>query len=291
MTSSTKLILGCGYLGLRVARRWLAAGHAVAAVSRSTARAEQLSVEGIRPFVADVAQPATLHNLPSADTILYAIGHDPTSGHSHHAVYAEGLHAVLNALSPGVRRVILISSTGVYGESDGQWIDESTPCRPTRASGAALLAAEEVLAAHPLGNRGIVLRLAGIYGPGRLPRRAEITAAEPLPVAAGQHINLIHVDDAAAIVVAADSVAQPPRSYVVSDGYPVERRVYLTHLAELSGLPAPQFRDPFPGEATGRRSGDKRINNARMLAELGVRPAYPTYREGLEAIVASQRDA
>ena len=123
-----------------------------------------------------------------------------------------------------------------------------SPCRPSRESGRALLAAEGVLAADRFGERGIVLRLAGIYGPGRLPRRAELASGEPLPIAAGECVNLIHVEDAAAAVLAAEEYAQPPRTYLVSDGHPVQRREYFAELARQFGLPPPSFRDPLPAE-------------------------------------------
>ncbi len=283
-----KLIIGCGYLGLRVARRWMAAGHAVAGLVRSVSSAESLAREGIVPIVADVTQPSTLCDLPAADTLLYAVGYDPSSGAPRSAVYVDGLRAVLDAVAPKVRRVILTSSTGVYAEHRGGWVDESSPCQPLRESGRALLAAEEALAAHRLGAVGIVLRLAGLYGPGRLPRRAELASGEPLPIAAGEHVNLIHVDDAAAAVLAAEARARPPRTYLISDGHPVERRAYFLDLARLFGLPPPVFRDPLPGEAAGRRGGDRRVSNARMIAELQVKFVYPTYREGLAAAVGQQ---
>ncbi len=282
-----KLIVGCGYLGLHVARRWIAAGHAVAGVVRSSAGAESLARAGVRPIVADVTQPATLLDLPATDTLLYAVGYDPAGGATRTAAHVEGLRAVLDALAPQVRRVVLISSTGVHGEQGGGWVDESSSCQPLRESGRALLAAEEALAAHRLGALGIVLRLAGIYGPGRLPRRADLARGEPLPIAAGECVNLIHVEDAAAAVLAAEAFAQPPRTYLISDGHPVERREYFSELARQFGLPRPSFRDPLPGEASGHRGGNKRVSNARMLAELQVELAYPTYREGLAAAVKS----
>ncbi len=96
---------------------------------------------------------------------------------------------------------------------------------------------------------------------------------------------MIHVEDAAATVLAAEKYAQPPRTFLVSDGHPVQRRDYFAELARQFGLPPPSFRDPLPDEASGRRGGDKRVNNARMLAELHVKLACPTYREGLAAAV------
>ncbi len=137
-----KLIVGCGYLGLRVARRWMAAGHAVTGVVHSAVSAEWLNSEGVRPIVANVTQPSTLRDLPAAETVLYAAGYDPAGETSRSAVYVDGLRAVLDAVSPQVRRVILISSTGVYAELGGGWVDESSPCQPLSESGQALLAAE-----------------------------------------------------------------------------------------------------------------------------------------------------
>jgi nucleoside-diphosphate-sugar epimerase len=281
-----KLIIGCGYLGIRVARLWIAGGHAVAGVVRTAASAEELTRETVQPIVADVTQPDTLRGLPAADTLVYAVGYDPTGGGTRAAVYVDGLRAVLDAIEPSVRRAILISSMGVYAEHDGGWVDESSPCQPARESGRALLAAEQALAAHAYGDRGIILRLAGIYGPGRIPRRAELAAGETLPVAAGEHLNLIHVEDAARAVLAADAYPHAPRTFLISDGHPVERREYFAELARQAGLPPPAFREPLPGEAVGRRGGDKRVSNTRMLAELRIELAYPTYREGLAAACA-----
>jgi nucleoside-diphosphate-sugar epimerase len=149
------------------------------------------------------------------------------------------------------------------------------------------LAAEELLQRHALGPRSVILRLAGLYGPGRLPRLAGLEGGDPLPVPADRVVNLIHVDDAAGVVLAAEGLARPPRTYAVSDGHPVDRRTYLSYLAELSGLGPLQFREPA-GDARDqpagkRRGGNKRVNNARMLAELAVQLVYPSYREGLAA--------
>ncbi len=280
----TKLIVGCGYLGRRVAQRWLSAGESVVGVVGREEHAEELQRLGVRPLVADVTQPDTLARLPSAETVLFCVGYDARGGQSRREVYVDGLRNTLSALPRSVERIIFISSTGVYGQDDGSWVDEDSPCRPTHDSGRALLAAEEALHDHPLGSRGIVLRLAGIYGPGRLPRRADLAAGAPLRVPAKNMANLIHVNDAATVVLAAESRAPLPQTYLVSDGHPVLRREYLAYLAELLNLPPLQFAEAGDVLLTGkenRRGGDKRVGNRRMLAELGVALAYPTYRQGL----------
>jgi len=289
----SKLIFGCGYLGGRVARLWRQAGHEVFVVTRSSDRAGDLAAEGFRPIVADVLRPETLVNLPAAKTVLYAIGYDRgyvgVNGASMHEVYVDGLRAVLSTLPPATGRFIYISSTGVYGQSQGETVDENSPCEPTREGGRACFAAEALLAADRLGSRSIVLRMAGLYGPGRIPNVAEIRSGRPLAVPESGCLNLIHVDDAAAVVLAAEERAKPPRTYLVSDGQPVERREYYTELARLQGVEVPEFVSP-PGDnpAAIRATADKRAKNARMVAELAVPLNYPSYREGLSAILAAE---
>lgn len=289
-----KLIFGCGYLGLRVAQRWLAGGHSVYAVTRTQQRADELAEIGIRSIVADVTQPESLVDLPAATTVLYAVGYDRRQGQSMREVYVAGMRNVLGALPKETGRILYISSTGVYGDSAGEWVDEDTPCSPQREGGRACLAAEKVLAAHPLGPSSVVLRLAGIYGPGRIPRKDLLIAGEPIPAPADGYLNLIHVDDAAAVVLAAER-ASTPRTYVVSDGHPGQRREYYLELARLVNASAPTFVEPPPtSPAAKRAAADKRASNARLLRELDVRLAYPSYREGLEATLreaGSESDA
>jgi nucleoside-diphosphate-sugar epimerase len=279
----TKLIIGCGYLGRRVARRWLDAGHEVVGLVREPDRGIELARLGIRPLVGDVTRPATLAQLPPAETVLFSVGYRSDTGASRRAVYVEGLRAVLQAIAADTRRVILISSAGVYGAARGR-VDEDSPCRPVRESAIALLAAEQLLAAHPLGARGIVLRLAGIYGPGRLPQVARATLGGAVRAVAVGHVNLIHADDAATVVLAAEARAQPPRTFLVSDGHPAVRRDYYACLASTLGLPPPEFSRRPEGASGNRGRGEKLVDNGRMLRELSVELMYPTYREGLAAI-------
>ncbi len=280
------LIVGCGYLGRRVARLWLADGRSVAGVTRRPQQAAQLQQEGLHAIVADVTRPETLAGLPPAETVLYAVARDRDAVQPRHELYVDGLRAALDALSPRTGRIIFVSSTGVYGQTDGSWVDETSPCRPQREAGRVFLAAEQILAEHALGSRAVVLRMAGIYGPGRIPLRAQLLSGEPIAVPSESLLNLIHVDDAAAVVLAAEAHAAPPVTYVVSDGHPVERRAYFTGLAELLASPPPKFVEP-PADAPValRAAANKRVANARMLDELHVRLMHPTYRQGLAAIV------
>lgn len=291
-----KLVIGCGYLGARVAAAWLAAGHHVAAVTRSPDRAESWAAQGIQPVVADVLVPGALRRLPPAKTVLYAVGFDRTAGHSRQQVYVEGLGNVLDALlasNSGLpEKFIYISTTGVYGAIEGD-VTEQSPCEPNREGGRVCLEAEQRLAAHRLGDRRVVLRLAGIYGPGRIPNRQALLAGEPIVAQPDSRLNLIHVDDACQVVLAADAVAVPPALYLVSDGNPPRRSEYYAEAARLLGAPAPHLQWP-PAEnashtTTGRTRGDseKVIRNHAMIRDLGVRLAYPDFRAGLRQAIAA----
>jgi nucleoside-diphosphate-sugar epimerase len=291
----TKLIFGCGYLGERVAHRWRDARRKVIVVTRQNERAEHFRQQGYDAIVADVTRPETLSQLPAAETVLYAVGFDRTRENSIHDVYAGGVRNVLAALSDDTGRFIYISTTGVYGSGDGAWIDETTPPNPGREGGKASLAAEQVLANHQFGARGIVLRLAGIYGPGRVPFIEELRAGKPIPAPESGWLNLVHVDDAAAVVVAAaetqfESLNSPDRKpvvYCVSDGHPVERAEFYCEVARQIGVPPPQFVAPDPNSPRAARAeANRRISNARMLADLRVTLAYPDYRAGLAAILS-----
>ena len=282
-----RLIVGCGYLGSRVARRWLDAGDEVFVVTRSSERAASLAAEGFRPLVADVTEPATLGGWPAADTVLYAVGYDRKSAKPIEQVYVEGLSNVLAAIAATTRRFIYISTTGVYGDSEGEWVDETTPCQPTRPGGRACLAAEQILLSHPLAIKSVILRLAGIYGSGRIPRRGALVAGESIAAPRDGYLNLIHVDDAAqAVLAAAERPIALPRIYLVADGKPGLRKDYYAELARLVDAPPPRFAEPpADSPASQRATADKRICNLRMLDELAIQLRYPSYREGLAAIV------
>jgi nucleoside-diphosphate-sugar epimerase len=198
------------------------------------------------------------------------------------------LRNVLAALPAGVERLIYISSTGVYGSAGGEWVDEQTPCQPQRAGGKACLAAEELLAASRWQWQTIRLRLAGIYGPDRIPRRETLLAGEPIDAPAEGYLNLIHVHDAASVVLTADERAQPPRLYCVSDGHPAVRREYYECLAKLAGAPPPKFRTPAPNSPAAQRAeANRRVANRRLLTELAVELEFPSFREGLRNIIES----
>jgi len=268
------LILGCGYLGRVVARRWLAAGHQVAALTRS--RADELRAIGIEPVLGDVTDPAL--RLPAADTVVYAVGLDRSSGKPMREVYVGGLANVLAAL-PDFRRFIYVSSTSVYGQTGGEWVDESSQTGPAEESGQVVLECERLLRQRR--PAAICLRFAGIYGPGRVIRRAAVERGEPLAADPDGWLNLIHVEDGAAAALAAAERGEPGAIYNVADDRPATRREFYAEMAALLGAPAPRF------TAAVERS-NRRVSNRQMRAELGVDLQFPDFRAGLRDAIGDR---
>lgn len=288
----SKLIVGCGYLGTRVAKLWRDANEDVHVITRSAEREREFAAQGLQPIIADVCEMQSLCKLPTVDTVLFAVGYDRNSSQPIEEVYAQGLANVLATLPADTGRVVYISTTGIYGPASGEWVDEQTPTAPERAGGRASLAAEKILIEHPLGKRSVILRLAGIYGPGRIPYLDKLRAGEPLAVPSAGWLNLIHVDDAAAIVLVSEKWAATnpktdgPEIFCVSDGQPVVRGDYYCEVARLIGAAEPQFVAPEPDTpAAARARSDKRISNRKLMSTIDVKLRYPSYREGLAAIL------
>jgi nucleoside-diphosphate-sugar epimerase len=317
------LLFGHGYLGSRIARLWRQSGRKVLVATRNPAKSQFLRTEGYGTVLADVCDPASLEAIPTellaqVETVVFAVGYErgkeSTVERSIHEVYAGGVKNVLDRMGRGiddrlkkasslgddvtwstplVPHFIYISSTGVYGHAAGEWVDESAPCRPARDGGRASLSAEQAIVNHPVGVRATLLRLAGIYGPGRIPRAEALRLGEPIDAPADGYLNLIHVDDAAKIVLEVEKAASGKRlsrTYNVADGNPGLRREYYAELARLLDAPPPKFVEPAAGSpAAARAAADKRISNRRLCEEIGPTFRYPSYREGLAAIVAAER--
>ena len=271
------LVVGCGYLGRRVADLWTAAGRRVVALTRT--RADSLREAGIEPLLGDVTDPASLNNLPAASTVLYAVGLDRSSGKSMAEVYVQGLKNVLDNLPP-CDRFIYISSTSVYGQTDGSVVDESSPTEPLEDSGRIVLEAERVLRAKL--PTAIILRFAGIYGPDRLLRKQALLKGEPLIGDAEKWLNLIEVRDGARAILAAEQRAPLGETLIIADDTPVHRRDFYTLLAKLLNAPEARFDDAPPGVPVSRDT-NRRLTNRKAKAVLGWEPEYGSYREGLRA--------
>ena len=270
------LIAGCGDLGTEVGLRAAAHGHEVLGIRR---HAEVLP-SVITPIAADLTGP--LAALPGdVDALVVATAADGRTQDAYRRAYVDAPGNVLDALRAGgshPERVVLISSTGVYGVSDGSWVDEDTPTEPTSATGEVLVEAEQAWWRRR--PDGVVLRLAGIYGPGRTRLMDRVRAGQAVAPDPPVHTNRIHRDDAAAMVRHVLGLERPARCYLGVDDDPAERGEVLRFLAAALDVPPPP-----PGDDRRARGGDKRCSNQRIVAA-GFSFGYPTFREGYRAVLA-----
>ncbi len=264
------LIAGCGDLGVRLARRLKSSEWICHGLRR---RPDQLP-KPVQPIGADLLSPASLAALPTAwDAIIYQATPGKRAPDAYRRTYLEGLRNLLRRVR--ARQLIFVSSTAVYGQDDGEWVDESSATNAKTFAGEILLQAEALAQAHG----GMAVRFSGIYGPGRdyLIRslragQARCRAQPP------QWTNRIHADDCAAVL---EHLVQQPATqavYCASDNHPAPRCEVLNWLAEQLGLPAPQP----DAEASGQ---GKRVSNARLTSS-GFHFQYPDYQTGYRTLLS-----
>ena len=257
------IIAGAGDVGGRLARLRADRGQEVLALRRR----EAAPLPGVRALQADLASGRGLAALPrQAAAIVFCAAPDVRDEAAYAALYVDGLRRLLDAC--GAPRVLFTSSTAVYGEDGGEWVDEATPARPPAFNGRVLLRAEAVLAG--LDAPGTVLRCSGLYGPARTMLWRKARAGDP---GRPHWTNRLHVDDAAAALSHLLDVAAPPPVLVGTDDRPALESEVLAHLRECLGLPShsPPAATPAP---TGRR-----LRNAALRAT-GWRPVHPDFRSG-----------
>lgn len=275
----TVLIAGSGYVGSALALKLDESGHRVYALRRSAA-----SPGGaVLPLRADLTTGEGLAALPEQlDTIFYTIAADEFSEAAYRAAYVDGLQRLLGALKSPPRRLIYTSSTGVYAQDGGEWVDECSETRPARFSGQILLQGETV--ARESGVSAIVARLGGIYGPGRTRIVDSVRAGTAYALADRvQYLNLIHRDDCAGVLAHLMELAAPEAVYNAVDCSPVERGELIAWLAARLNVPVPPRR-PATEAPDPQRGGNRRISNARLIAS-GYSFLYPDCRAGYAALI------
>ena len=310
------VIVGCGYVGLELARQLAERGHAVTGVRRSDAGLEAIESVGeaidangdageesgeteVDAVRADATEPASLDALPDADAIVFAASSGGRGAAAAREVYVDGLRNVIEACGSRAAtpdRLIYTSSTGVYGDHDGAWVDEETPIEPTTEKTRVLAEAERTAleTAADLGIDGTVARFAGLYGPDRYRLGRYLDG----PVTAG-YLNMVHRDDAAGAVrylLGSDRVRG--EAVLVVDDEPVDKHAFADWLADACGVPRPEKRSKaeriaesdLSVAAERRIRTSKRCSNDRLRA-LGYEFAYPTFREGYRDAVRSFRAA
>ena len=276
------LIAGCGDVGTALGLMLCERGHEVFGARRSAGRLPA----PLRPLAVDVTdRGAVERTIPAVDVVVYAVAAGRRDEGAYRRAYVDGVSALLEVLEQRPeppRSAFFVSSTSVYGERGGAWIDETSPLQPRGFSGESLAAGERRMLASPI--PATIVRFAGIYGPGRgwLIERARAgadCAGDP-----PRFTNRIHRDDCAGALAHLIGCDEVDDVYIGVDDAPVEECEVMEWLAERLGAPAP--RRVHRGEAAEQGSG-KRCSNAR-LRKSGYRFRYPTYREGYAAVLAGE---
>lgn len=279
--SGTLLSIGHGYSARALGQRLIADGWRVIGTTRSAEKARALAAEGVESII----WPGQSLPLREATHLLTSVSPDETGTDP---LLAEATAALGGA---DMSWVGYLSTTAVYGDHGGGWVDEDTPVAPATARGKARVLAET--AWRETGLPLHIFRLAGIYGPGRsaLDKVRDGTARRI--VKPGQVFSRIHVDDIAAILHASMLRPAPVRVYNVCDDEPAPPQDVIAFAADLLGVQVPE-KVPFDEAdlspmARSFYAESKRVRNDRIKGELGVSLRYPTYREGLGAILAAER--
>ncbi len=281
--------MGCGDIGQRVAQACLIRGDAVTGWVRSDASVMALRERRIPALKVDLEQPVL--GLPStAGDLLYYFVPPSAEGRQDTRV-ARLIEQLEQAGQP--RRVVYLSTTGVYGDCGGEWVDESRPPAPVADRAHRRLDAENRWRAWSRHSGGelVILRVAGIYGPGKLPR-ARLESGRPMVAEAESPItNHIHTFDLVEICLAAMARGTPGEVYNVCDGHPGSMTGYFYAVADFLGLPRPPVislqeaqRQLTPGMLS-YLGESRRLSNRKLIEELGVTLRYPTLAEGLPASI------
>ncbi|MGO4001549.1 SDR family oxidoreductase [Pseudomonas fluorescens] len=284
MSAPTVLIAGCGDVGSRLAEQMLAKGWQVYGLRRNVARLPA----GVIGVAGDLFSEDCPENWPvgAVDYLVYCAAATDHDEAGYRAAYVQGLRHVLGWLEDYGQvpeRLLFVSSSSVYEQKDGSWIDESSPAQPSAYSGRIMREAEQV--ALGSGIPASVVRLTGIYGPGREWLLTQVRRGYRVAVDPPLYGNRIHADDAAGLLAFLLEANQHGRKledcYIGVDDAPAPLAEVVAWLREYLGV------TEWAEDSSVRRTGSKRCSNARIKA-LGWEPRYPSFREGYAAILADR---
>lgn len=281
------LIAGCGYVGSELARELSGAGDSVFALRRRSVE----PLPGVTSVRADLDDPASLDVLPrDLDAVVYCVAADRFDDAAYRAAYVAGPRHLIDALARAgerPRRFVFVSSTAVYGQHAGEWVDEASFTEPAAFSGARMLEGEQVALAAPFA--ATVLRLGGIYGPGRTRLIDSVRSGRArLGPHADDFGNRIHRDDCAGAIRHLLGLGEVERVYLGVDREPASERDVLGWIASRLALSAPveDLAASVAPDASRRPRGSKRCSSARLVTS-GYGFRFPTFREGYGALISS----
>ncbi|HCM41799.1 MAG TPA: hypothetical protein DIS66_00590 [Candidatus Omnitrophica bacterium] len=274
-------IVGAGYTGARIARFFKEKKQKVFALTRSAEKAGAFQAEGIEPIIADLTRPETLSKIPPAHFIVICPAPDPVSSaateKSYEDIYLKGIGNYLEAIrkNPKPFLIVYLSSTGVWQDQSGDKFDESVAPQPISEKAKILVRAEQQILSS--GFSSAVLRLSGIYGPGR--NRLRAFREGSWPSAQDRWMNVIHVDDIAAALPIFFKNAKEGQVYLGTDDEPFRVSDLTRWLAQKTGV-SKEF--SFECQAGGRRLSNQKLKS------LGIELKYPSFREGYSQILEEE---
>ena len=279
LMGKTLLSIGHGYSARALARLLIAKGWTVIGTTRSPEKMHQLKAQGVEPLV----WPGSPLSLGRATHVLSSVAPDKNGD----PVLSEVADALQSA---NLEWVGYLSTIGVYGNRDGDWVDETSELTPSTRRGKARVEAEAAWQALDLPLH--IFRLAGIYGPGRGPFAKVQAGKARRIIKKGQVFSRIHVDDIAQVLATSIARPNPGAVYNVCDDDPAPPQDVIGYAAELLGLPLPEA-IAFEGAelspmARSFYAESKRVRNDRIKAELGVKLRYPDYKSGLRGLLAHE---
>ena len=282
------LIVGCGYVGLPLGADLVKQGHEVFGLRRSPGAEAELRSAGIKPLMGDITKPDQLAQLPASyDWVVNCVSASSGGAEEYREVYLQGMRnliAWLGAAPP--KKFIYTSSTSVYAQNDGSLVKETSLTEPAAETAKVLVETEKALleTARQQKIPAVILRLAGIYGPGRgywfrqyLKNEARIEGT------GARLLNMIHRDDVAGAIIAALKSGRPGEVYNVVDDEPVSQLTFFQWLSGPLGKELPPSVPEDPDAVRKRGVTNKKVSNRRLKMELGYQFKYPTFRQGYTA--------
>jgi len=279
-------VAGCGWLGTAIARALAARGDRVTAVRRDGGRAALLAAEGVRPLALDLASPSALDHLPrDLDGLVACQAAASRDLAAYRRAYLDANGTLISAAARAGAPLVYTGSTGVFGRSDGREVFEGSATEPDSPEAGILAAAEALVLGE--GRMGRLVRLSGLYGPGRTSIIERVrSGALALGPGDGAFMNFCHLEDAVAAVLAALDRGRPGAIYHASDAQPARRREVIEFIAGCLRMAPPRT---AAGAATAGEPGGRRVRGEATRAELGLALRYPSFREGLAVHLPAAR--
>lgn len=282
------LVLGCGYVGLPLGAELVRQGHEVHGVRRSAEDDAEIKAAGIIPHVADITNPEDLTKLPGPfDWVVNCVSSTKGGVDEYRQVYLQGARNLIEwlAVNPP-KKYVYTSSTSVYGQKDGSVVKEHSPAEPESDTSKVLVETEKLLLEAQQQKKfpAVILRVAGIYGPGRGHLFQQYLKNEARIAGKGERIiNMIHLADLVGVIIAALKNGRSGEIYNVVDDEPVTQIHFFQWLAEALGKWPPPFATEEENAARKRGLTNKKVQNRRLKMELGFQFKYPTFRQGYTA--------